>query len=289
MTEAGTPAPPADGSLRILMVGDVVGKPGIRMTCDSVAWIRRVLKADAIVVNAENAADGSGLRCKDYRRLVDAGIDFITLGDHAYRKREIMEVLEQADNIVRPANLPNNAPGKGTAIGKVKGVTVAVSSLLGRVFMKPVDCPFRAAEAELEKCPQDVTVHLFDCHAEATSDMQLFGRFLNGKASAVLGTHTHVATADEQILDKGTGFQCDVGMTGPFESILGRKIDAVMEATLDAVPTPFQVATADVRLNGTWVDVDSQSGRCLHIERLELREQVITDYNAEQSAQRKVL
>lgn len=289
MTEAGIPAEPADGTLRILMVGDVVGKPGLRMACDSVAWIRRVLKVDALVVNAENAADGSGLRCKDYRRLMDAGVDFITLGDHAYRKREIMEVLDKESDIVRPANLPDSAPGKGTAIGQVKGVNIAVTSLLGRVFMKPVDCPFRAAELAVSSRPDDVKVHVFDCHAEATSDMQLMGRFLDGKASAVLGTHTHVATADDQILAKGTGFQCDVGMTGPFESILGRKIDAVMEATLDAVPTPFQVATGDVRLNGTWFDVDIETGNCLSIERLELLENQVKDFNAELAAQRKVL
>ena len=289
MIEAGIPAKPADGNLRILMVGDLVGKPGLRMACDSVSWIRKVLRADALVVNAENAADGSGLRCKDYRRLCDAGVDLITLGDHAFRKREIMEVLDKESNIVRPANLPQNAPGKGTAVVTIEGVGIAVTSLLGRVFMKPVDCPFNAAKAELDGVQENVAIHLVDFHAEATSDMQLMGRFLDGQVAAVLGTHTHVATADEQILPKGSGFQCDVGMTGPFQSILGRRIDAVQEATLDGVPTPFQVATEDVRLNGTWFDVEIETGRCKDIGRLELREQTIVDFNAALLAQKKVL
>ena len=283
------PPPPAADCLRLVMVGDIVGKPGLRITCAAIPWLRRQLRADAIVVNAENAADGSGIRCKDYRRLIDSGVDGITLGDHAYKKREIIEVLETADNIIRPANLPLQAPGKTHMLLHVRdGIRIAVTCLLGRVFMKPVDCPFQAIDGllrELDQQAPEVRVRLVDFHAEATSDKQLMGRYLDGRVAAVMGTHTHVATADEQILPGGTAFQCDLGMTGPFESILGRKIDAVLEATLHGVPLPFQVATEDVRLCGSWLDVDIASGRCRRLGRIALSQLMLEDYAAAVAAQ----
>lgn len=272
------------------MVGDIVGKPGMRIATESVDWLRRELQVDAIVVNAENAADGSGLRCKDYRRLIDSGVDGITLGDHVYKKREIMEVLTSESNIIRPANLPAAAPGRGHMLLSVgDGIRIAVACVLGRVFMKPVDCPFHAMDQQLESIDPAVKIRLVDFHAEATSDMQVMARYLDGRVSAVLGTHTHVATADEQILPGGTGFQCDVGMTGPFESILGRKIDPVIQATLHAVPVPFQVGTADVRLNATWLDIDIARGHCQQIARIELRESYLAEYRAAKAKQRSVL
>jgi 2',3'-cyclic-nucleotide 2'-phosphodiesterase len=272
------PRPPAD-CLRLALIGDIVGKPGMRIASQSVPWLRREMGIDVIVANAENAADGSGLRCVDYRRLIESGVNVITLGDHMFRKREIIDVLVSEQNIVRPANLPERAPGRGHIIFTARdGIAVAVISLMGRVFMKPIDCPFQAADRELAAIDPEVKIRLVDFHAEATSDKQIMGRFLDGRVSAVLGTHTHVATADEQIFPGGTGFQCDVGMTGPFESILGRKISAVMEATLDAVPTPFQVATGDVRLNGTWVDVHIETGQCRAIGRIQVSEQTIQSF-----------
>lgn len=282
-------AAPPEGCLRIVMLGDIVGKPGMRAVCDSVSWLKVEAKVDAIVANAENAADGSGLRCKDFQRLIDSGVHAVTLGDHAFRKREIIEFLESQTNIVRPANLPENAPGHGCAIVPIGETRLGVLSVQGRVFMKPVDCPFHAIDRQLEALDPSITIRLVDFHAEATSDMQLMGRYLAGRVSAVLGTHTHVATADEAILSGETGFQCDVGMSGPFESILGRKIDAVMTATLNGVPMPFQVATGDVRVNGTWFDVDSQSGRCKAIGRLEMHEAMIKQYNARQDVDRRNL
>ncbi len=280
----------AEECLRIMLVGDVVGKPGLRMACNAVPWLRRELQVNGLFVNAENAADGSGLRCKDYRRLVEAGYDAITLGDHVYRKREIIEVLEQFSNIIRPCNLPLAAPGKSVAIVTLgEQHQVALIAAMGRVFMKPVDCPFHSVDRELEQLQAGPTIKLLDFHAEATSDMQLMGRYLDGRVSAVLGTHTHVATADEQILPHGTGFQCDIGMTGPFESVLGRKIDAVLEATLKGVPTPFQIATGDVRLNGTWCDVEIGSGRCQAIGRIALTEAGILHYNEALSSRRRQL
>ncbi len=288
-TTATIPAP-TDNCVRLALVGDVVGKPGMRIASAAVQWLRRECHIDGLFINAENAADGSGLRCKDHRRLIDAGYDAITLGDHVYRKREIMETLQTESNIVRPCNLPSTAPGKCHVVVMVrKSIPVALISALGRVFMKPVDCPFRAVERELALIDSSVPIRLVDFHAEATSDMQVMGRYLDGRVSAVLGTHTHVPTADEQILPEGTAFQCDVGMTGPFDSILGRKVAAVIEATLDSVPISFQVATGNVRLNGTWCDIDTRTGKCTAIARIDVPESMITDYNALNVKHRMVL
>lgn len=280
--------PPAPDHDRILLVGDVVGKPGTRFVCDAAAKLKQHLNLSALIVNAENSADGSGLTLKDYQRLVDAGVDMITMGDHIYRKREIMDVLQSKNNIVRPANFPTTSVGKGWhAFQLANQYRLYVVSLMGRVFMKPVDCPFHAAERVLKEIQQhEATLIakenkdakqnrfyiLIDFHAEATSDKQLLGRMLDGRVTAVLGTHTHVTTADEQILPKGTAFQCDIGMTGPFESILGRKIEPVLEATMTLNPVTFAVGTQDVRLSGTYVDACRATGLATAIGRIVVRE-----------------
>jgi metallophosphoesterase (TIGR00282 family) len=202
--------------------------------------------------------------------LLSAGVDAITLGDHIYRRREINPVLETATNIVKPANFPPEAPGRDHMVVTARnGERVAVVSLLGRVFMRPVDCPWAAVNRVLPQLPSDVKQILIDFHAEATSDKQLMGRHLDGRVTAVLGTHTHVPTADEEILPGGTAFQCDVGMTGPYESILGRQIDRVLETTLTFNPTHFEVATGDVRLCGSIVESDA-AGRATSIRRVRI-------------------
>ena len=259
--------------LRFILVGDVVGKPGVSMLCDAVPWLRSVMGIDLIVANAENAADGAGLTAAIYRKLVAAGVDAITLGDHIYRKKEIAATLQSEKNIVKPANFPNSSPGLDHCIVRSQsGVSVAIISLLGRVFMRPVDCPFTAVGRVLESIPPEVKIRICDFHAEATSDKQVMGRFLDGRVSAVLGTHTHVPTADQEIFPGGTAFQCDVGMTGPYRSILGRAIEPVLNTTLTFDPNPFHIATEDVRLSGTWVDVDIESGKAIRIQRLMLTE-----------------
>jgi len=255
--------------VRLLLIGDVVGKPGRHIVCRTMRGLIQAHGLDLAVVNAENAAGGSGLTPANYRELIDAGVDCITLGDHIYRRREIISVLEERPNIVKPANFPPSAPGRDHAIVRARnGTDVAVISLLGRVFMRPVDCPWAAADRVLAALPADIKVILVDFHGEATSDKQLMGRYLDGRVSAVLGTHTHVPTADECILPGGTAFQCDVGMTGPFDSILGRRVDRVLESTLTFNPTHFEVALGDVKLLGTIVDVDPLSGRATAIERI---------------------
>lgn len=255
--------------MRLLLIGDIVGKPGRQIVCRAVAGLAREHSIDLVVANAENCAGGSGLTPANYQELIASGVQCITLGDHIYRRREINVVLDREKNIVKPANFPASAPGKDFAIVRAKnGVDVAVISLLGRVFMRPVDCPWEAADRVLAALPPEIKVILVDFHAEATSDKQLMGRHLDGRVSAVLGTHTHVPTADECILPGGTAFQCDVGMTGPFESILGRRIDRVLESTMTFNPTHFEVATGDVRLLATLVDVDATTGRATGIRRV---------------------
>jgi metallophosphoesterase (TIGR00282 family) len=255
--------------VRILLIGDIVGKPGQRIVVQSVKELKRQRRLDLVIANAENLADGSGLTPAGYRKLIEAGVDCVTLGDHIYRRKEIAGVLEKESRIVKPANFPASAPGLAwTVVTAANQVPVLVFSLLGRVFMRPVDCPFTAADRVLQEAPPDVLVRVLDFHAEATGDKQLMGRHLEGRVSAVLGTHTHVATADEQLLPGGTAFQCDVGMTGPHDSILGREVDRVLRTTLTFRPTSFHVAQNDVRLCGTIVDVDETTGRATGIERL---------------------
>ncbi|MFV2066123.1 MAG: YmdB family metallophosphoesterase [Pirellulales bacterium] len=260
--------------VRILFIGDIVGKPGRDMVREATARLVAAERIDLVVANAENCAGGSGLTPALYRSLVQAGVDAMTLGDHIYRRREIGKVLEAETNIVKPANYPQEAPGKPWTIVEARnGVRVAIFCLLGRLFMKPIDCPWRAADRVLEQIPSDVRVVLLDFHAEATSEKQLMGRYLDGRLSAVLGTHTHVPTADETILPGGTAFQCDVGMTGPLDSILGRRTDRVLKTTLSYYPTPFDVATGDVRLGSTLVEIDPETGKATAIRRIRLTEE----------------
>ena len=271
---------PENNFVRIVLVGDIVGKPGLKISCAAVPWLRQVLLADCLLANAENVADGTGIRPADYRRLMQAGYQGITLGDHLYKKKEAIELLSEASNIVRPCNLPPGAIGLTHMVLKIsETVSIVVLSALGRVFMKPVDCPFLAVQKELSRISSDIKIRLVDFHAEATSDKQIMGRLLDGQVSAVLGTHTHVTTADEQILPGGTGYHTDIGMTGPFESIIGRNIDAVIESTLTSLPLPYHVATENVQLHATWFDVSTITGKCGQIGRICLRQMELDAFN----------
>ena len=259
--------------MRILFIGDIVGRPGRDIVMRAVPAMIATHRLDLVIANAENAAGGSGLTPAIYKDLVAAGVDAITLGDHIYRRREIVPTLERESNIVRPANLPDEAAGRPwTTVTARDGTPVAVVSLLGQLYMKPIDSPFESASRVLAALPADVRVRFVDFHAEATGEAQLLGRYLDGRASAVLGTHTHVPTADECILPGGTAFQCDVGMTGPYDSVLGRRIDRVLETRLTANPTAFDVATGDVRLCGSIVEIDPATGLATAIERVCIRE-----------------
>ena len=208
----------------------------------------------------------------------------MTLGDHIYKKAEIIPTLQKEDRICKPANFPPDAPGRDFALARMKdGTPVAVVSLLGRTFMRSVDCPFRAADRVLKELPPEVHVIVVDMHAEATADKYLLGHHLKGRVSAVLGTHTHVQTADEQIFPGGTAFICDVGMTGPYDSILGRRIDRVLGTTVTFVPSAFDVAEGDPRLAGAVVEVDAATGKAASIRRVMLDEKGLAAMPAETS------
>ena len=226
-----------------------------------------------VIANAENASGGSGLYPSVLRQLKSAGIDAFTMGDHIYKKVDLVVALDAGEPVVKPANFPAVAPGRDHAIVTAStGESVAVLSLLGRTFMRPVDCPFQAADRVLAKLPSDVHCIVVDAHAEATADKYLLAHHLKGRASAVLGTHTHVPTADEHVFPEGTAFICDVGMTGPYDGILGRRVDRVLSTAITFVPTPFDVSTGDIRLAGAIVDIDGATGRATAIRRIMVAE-----------------
>jgi 2',3'-cyclic-nucleotide 2'-phosphodiesterase len=261
-------------ALKILFIGDVVGAPGRKIVSQVLPRLIPRWGLALVVCNAENAAGGSGLTLKCHEELVEAGVDVMTMGDHVYRKDEIFQVFDRTGRVLRAANYPADSPGPELCLVEARdGTMVAVFTVLGRTFMKPVDCPFKASDRMLETIGSEAKVVIVDMHAEATSDKQLLARYLDGRVSAVLGTHTHVATADEQVQKLGTAFQTDVGMTGPHDSILGRRYDRVLSATLTCVPSHFDVATGDPRLNGAVVTIDPLTGRSLAISRVSFNQE----------------
>ncbi len=257
--------------LNVLCIGDIVGKPGRRIVAEKLKALVQEYEVDCVIANAENAAGGSGLTPQIYNKLMRYGVNLVTLGDHVYRKREIIQTLESEDNIVRPANLSEYAAGKSIAIYKTgKGPVVAVVSLIGRIFMKPADCPYNAIDHLLPELNRKAEVIFVDMHAEATSEKIAAGCYLDGKVSCVFGTHTHVVTADERILPKGTAYITDIGMTGPHDSILGRKTENVLKSFRTQMPYPFEVATDDIRLNSILVTVDSNTKTAERIQRIRI-------------------
>ena len=257
--------------LNILCIGDIVGRPGRRIIADKLRLIVKEHGVDCVIANAENAAGGSGLTRQIYDKLLRYGVNLITLGDHTYRKREIIPTLETADNIVRPVNFSKYAAGKGFAFYKTgKGPTVAIVALIGRLFMKPCDCPYDAIDRILPQIEQKADIIIVDFHAEATSEKIAMGYHLDGRASLCFGTHTHVVTADERILPKGTAYITDIGMTGAHDSVLGRGVESVLKAFKTQMPFPFEIATGDVKMNGVLVTIDSGTKKAERIERIRI-------------------
>lgn len=259
--------------MRILFLGDIVGPAGVTFLKRALPAVIARHNLDLVVANAENAANGTGLTPSLYKQIREAGVDAVTLGDHVYKKMDIAKILDRDDRICRPANYPADAPGKRYIIAPAKdGTPVAIFCLQGRTFMRPVDCPFQAADQILKELDGKVPCVLVDMHAEATADKYLMAHHLTGRVSAVLGTHTHVPTADEQIMAPGTAYITDVGMTGPYDSVLGRRIDRVLSTVITFIPSAFDVATGDPRLAGAIVDVDPATGRASKIVRFMLDE-----------------
>jgi metallophosphoesterase (TIGR00282 family) len=255
--------------MKILFIGDTVGKAGRTIVRQYLKQLQEEYQADLTILNCENAAAGFGVTPKIADEFFDWGIDVLTSGNHIWDKKEIMPYLDENSRILRPANYPKDNPGKGIALLKTRsGEQAAVLNLQGRVFMPPTDDPFRVADAELAKLPKDVKVIFVDMHGEATSEKVAMGWYLDGRVSAVVGTHTHIPTADETILPKGTAFLTDAGMAGPFYSVIGVVKEDVIRRFLTSIPSSFESASQDARLNGVFVEVDSQTGRALHIERI---------------------
>ncbi|MHC4586308.1 MAG: TIGR00282 family metallophosphoesterase [Planctomycetota bacterium] len=264
--------------VNILCIGDIVGRPGRRIVADRLKAVVRERDVDCVIANAENAAGGSGLTSQIYNKLLRYGVNLITLGDHTYRKREIIKTLETSDNIVRPANLSQHAAGRGTAIYKTaKGPTVAVVALIGRLFMKGADCPYNAIDRILPQLKQAADIIVVDFHAEATSEKIAMGYHLDGRASLCFGTHTHVVTADEKILSKGTAYITDIGMTGAHDSVLGRSVENVLKSFRTQMPFPFEIATGDVKISAILATIDSNTKRAEHIERVRIDAEVEED------------
>jgi hypothetical protein len=254
---------PADCSdIRILLIGDIVGKPGRKIVQGMLPGLRESLDLDLVIANAENSAAGSGITPKIFADLRTAGVDLMTLGDHAWKRRDNLEVLEKEPLCLRPHNYPEEALGTGwTVVETAAGVPVAHVIVLGRVFMDSVSCPFRTVDAVLQEIPEDVKIRIVEFHAEATSEKQAAGWHFDGRVTAVVGTHTHVLTADARILPGGTGYLTDMGMTGPYDGVIGRDAKPVLHKFLTSMHAPFTVAEKNAHLCGVLLTVDPSSGR----------------------------
>jgi metallophosphoesterase (TIGR00282 family) len=257
--------------MRILFIGDILGQPGRRIVKEILPILREELQPDLVLANAENAAAGFGITPSLVEELLDLDIAVLTSGNHIWDKKEIYPYFRDQVNgrLLRPANYPADAPGHGLFLGKTPGgIGYAVINLQGRVFMPALDCPFRKADTLLASIPEDVKIRVVDFHAEATSEKQALGWYLDGRVTAVLGTHTHVPTADETVLPLGTAYLTDLGMTGPYESVIGMDRQSVIKKFLDQLPARFEVAQGDVRLSAALLEVDPQTGRAISICRV---------------------
>lgn len=255
-------------TINVLVLGDVFGNPGIRALYVALTSLRKEHKADLVVTNGENAADGLGITPEQAEQLFGCGIDAITSGNHIWHKREIIELLESDRPIIRPANYPPAAPGKGEAVVETRGVSVGVLNLQGRVRLSTVDCPFRTGRDAVKRLRERCDVVLVDFHAEETEEKEALAFYLDGLASAVVGTHTHVQTADERILPGGTGYISDIGMTGPSDSVIGSAKEVSMRRSLTQMPIKMEVSQTPAVIHGVKLVFDVEDGTARSIERI---------------------
>jgi len=257
--------------VKILFIGDIVASPGREAIEKLLPGLKQEFNLDFVIANAENVAGGSGITPKVARELFNMGIDVLTAGDHIWKKKEIFEIINDEARILRPANFPSPCVGKGSGIFQTKdGAKLGIISILGRVFMEPmVECPFRTVKAEFDKLITQTKVIIVDVHAEATSEKVALGWYLDGLASAIVGSHTHIQTADERILPRGSAYITDVGMSGPIDSVIGRKIDDVLERFITQMPTRFEIASENIQLQGVVLDIDEASGKANSIIRIQ--------------------
>ena len=262
--------------MKILFIGDIVGQPGRRAVAELLPKLRQELRLDFVIANCENSAGGSGITPKTAGEIFLAGVDAITSGDHLWDQKEVMELLANEKRFLRPLNYPPGTPGQGSAIFEVQSlkakgqsaISIAVLNAQGRTFMPPLENPFLLALDEVKRLREQTKIIFVDFHAEATSEKIAFARMLDGQVSAVVGTHTHVQTADEQIFPGGTAYLTDAGFTGPQESVLGREIEPVLKRFLTGMPQRFEVAKNHVLLHGAVIEIDDASGKALTIQRV---------------------
>ncbi len=255
--------------MKILFIGDIVGEPGRRAVSVLLPKLRRKHELDLVVANGENSAGGSGITPKTAEEIFAAGVDIITSGDHLWDQKEVMGLLQVESRFLRPLNYPSGTPGRGSVVYQANNQPpVAILNLQGRTFMPDLDNPFTVARAEVEKLREKTNIIFVDFHAEATSEKIALGRMLDGQVSALVGTHTHVQTADEQIFPGGTAFLSDAGFTGPHESVIGREIEPVIRRFLTLQPQRFGVAEKGVKLQGAIVEINPSSGKAEKISRV---------------------
>jgi 2',3'-cyclic-nucleotide 2'-phosphodiesterase len=265
--------------MRVLFIGDIVGSPGRQIVRDRLADLVAQRQIDLVIANGENSASGFGITPRLADELLKLGIDVLTGGNHSWDRKEILEYMPHEPRLLRPGNFPEGNVGSGVFVGTAKnGVKYGVLNLQGRVFMTPIDDPFKKADNELAKLPADLGFVLVDMHAETTSEKLAMGWYLDGRVTAVVGTHTHVATADERVLPRGTAFICDVGMTGPHDGVIGMDRESIIKKFLDGLPARFDVASGDVQMNCVLIETDDEGARnaagrlrARSIERLRLR------------------
>jgi len=256
--------------MKILFIGDIVGSPGRDAIRGLLPALKKEYALDFVVANAENAAGGSGITPRVAEDLFSLGLDVLTSGDHIWKKRDVFEIIDNDTRILRPVNFPAGAPGRGYYVfNSAKGAKIGVINVQGRVFMEALECPFKTTKLAAEEISRETRVILVDIHAEATSEKVALGWYLDGMVSAVLGTHTHIQTADEKILPSGSAYLTDVGMTGPLDSVIGRRIEDVLERFLTSIPRRFEVALENVQLQGAVVDVDESTGKARSIVRIQ--------------------
>lgn len=255
--------------LKILFLGDIIGEPGRRAVIDAVPVWKKQRGVDFVIVNGENAAGGRGITPRITIDLLRAGVAVVTTGDHVWDQKELVGFIDSEPRLLRPINYPANTPGQGSIVLETPKGKVGVINVQGRTFMQPIlENPFRAIDEEVEEMRRETPVIIVDVHAETTSEKIAMGRFLDGRVSAVIGTHTHTQTADERVFPGGTAFLCDAGMCGPTESVLGREIEPIVRRFLSNMPINFPVAKGPVKLHGALVEIDERSGRALSVERV---------------------
>jgi 2',3'-cyclic-nucleotide 2'-phosphodiesterase len=259
-------------NIRLLALGDVVGRPGRMIISQQLPTLVRQRQIDLVIANAENIAGGSGITTKLFHKIRSYGVDVVTLGDHIYRRPDIVPTLHSSERVVKPANLSIQAAGRPyTIVQTASGVPVVVMTVLGRVFVNfPADDPFAAVDRVYDDIGNRAKIMVCDVHAEASSEKVALGHYMDGRFSLIFGTHTHVPTADARILPSGSGYISDVGMCGPYDSVLGRRKDRVLKYMTTGMHQLFEIATGDVRMCGVLAEVDAETGRCLSIERIEV-------------------